>query len=31
VQQIGDAELQERLEIAIEEELNGTSLSTDGH
>jgi Fe-S cluster assembly protein SufD len=30
VQQIGDAELQERLEIAIEEELNGTSLSTDG-
>ncbi|MET4636977.1 Fe-S cluster assembly protein SufD [Mycetocola sp. 2940] len=31
VQQIGDPELQERLEIAIEEELNGTSLSTDGH
>ncbi|WP_425435736.1 Fe-S cluster assembly protein SufD [Mycetocola miduiensis] len=30
VQQIGDAELQERLEIAIEEELNGTNLSTDG-
>lgn len=30
VQQIGDTELQERLEIAIEEELNGTSLSTDG-
>jgi Fe-S cluster assembly protein SufD len=30
VQQIGDSELQERLEIAIEEELNGTSLSTDG-
>lgn len=30
VQQIGDAELQEQLEIAIEEELNGTSLSTDG-
>jgi Fe-S cluster assembly protein SufD len=30
VQQIGDPELQERLEIAIEEELNGTSLSTDG-
>ncbi len=29
VQQIGDPELQERLEIAIEEELNGTSLSTD--
>ncbi|MBG6238015.1 Fe-S cluster assembly protein SufD [Mycetocola sp. CAN_C7] len=29
VQQIGDAELQERLEIAIEEELNGTSLSAD--
>lgn len=30
VQQIGDAELQEHLEIAIEEELNGTTLSTDG-
>ena len=30
VQQIGDTELQEQLEIAIEEELNGTSLSTDG-
>jgi Fe-S cluster assembly protein SufD len=30
VQQIGDPELEERLEIAIEEELNGTSLSTDG-
>ncbi|WP_411720984.1 Fe-S cluster assembly protein SufD [Mycetocola sp.] len=30
VQQIGDAALEERLEIAIEEELNGTSLSTDG-
>ncbi|MET1052016.1 MAG: Fe-S cluster assembly protein SufD [Mycetocola sp.] len=29
VQQIGDAELQDKLEIAIEEELNGTSLSTD--
>jgi Fe-S cluster assembly protein SufD len=30
VQQIGDADLQARLELAIEEELSGTSLTSDG-
>lgn len=30
VQQIGDADLQARLEVAIEEELSGTSLTSDG-